>query len=77
MKAKFTIEQHDYKIQGHSGIGRLTLCGQNESIINKLTRKQAAEVIGHSIIKAYYQYCDKNNLDGDKRVQINLTITSK
>ena len=76
-KLKFKIEQGDYKIQGHSGLGRLILRASGGRVFDRLTRRQASKIIGDSILSAYYRYNDEQQLSSKETgVQINLEIIS-
>ena len=66
MKIRFKIERHDHRIRGHKGI-----------VFDRLTDRQAAKIIGNSILKVYYEYREKEKLQDTKDgVQINLEIVS-
>lgn len=77
MKARFKIEKHDHRIHGHSGLGRLTLRGRKGIVFDRLTDKQAAKIIGESILKVCYAYREKEKLqDTRDGVQINIEIVN-
>ena len=76
-KFKFRIEQSDYKIQGHSGLGRIILRGPSGRVFDRLTRRQASKIIGDSILSVYYRYNDEQQLrPKETGVQINIEITN-
>ena len=72
-KVSFKIQRKDFNIQGHSGIGRFKLIGKRATK-DKLTSRMAAEFIGYSILCAYNDFCNKNNIDYHKR-GVNVSIT--
>lgn len=76
-KFKFKIEQHNYKIQGHSGLGRIVLRGPDGRVFDRLTRRQASKIIGDSILQVYYRYNAEQQLQPEETgVRINLEITN-
>ena len=77
MKIRFKIERHNHRIRGYSGLGRLTLRGHKGIVFDRLTDRQAAKIIGESILKVYYEYREKEKLqDTRDGVQINLEIVN-
>lgn len=77
MKVRFKIERHNHRIRGHSGLGRLTLRGHKGIVFDRLTDRQAAKIIGDSILKVYHEYREKEKLqDIRDGVQINLEIVN-
>ncbi len=76
-KLKFSIERGDYKIQGHSGLGRIILRGPDGRVFDRLTRRQASKIIGDSILSVYCRYINERQLQPKETgVQINLEITN-
>lgn len=59
--AKFNIEKNNVSVPGHSGYGRITLIGKN--IIQHKTENQAAQIIGHQIIRSANELLGKEDLD--------------
>lgn len=59
--AKFNIEKNNVSVPGHSGYGRITLLGKN--VIQHKTEKQAAQIIGHQIIRSANELLERENLD--------------
>lgn len=48
-KLRFKIEQGDYKIQGHSVLGRLILRASSGRVFDRLTRLQASKIINYKL----------------------------
>ena len=62
MRKSFKIEQENIRVKGHSGCGRYNLITKVAEIKGQIER-QAAQIIGNSIIRLYRKYMSNNDLD--------------
>ena len=62
MKKSFKIEQENIRVKGHSGCGRYNLITKIKEIRGQ-TERQAAQIIGNTIIRLYRRYMSDNDLD--------------
>ncbi len=62
MRKSFKIEQENIRVKGHSGWGRYNLITKVGEIKGQ-TERQAAQIIGNSIIRLYRKYMSNNDLD--------------
>lgn len=76
---KFKIRRTNYSIKGHNGYGRFDLISPTQNIIRQ-TEKQAADVIGRSILAVYNHFLKTESVDTakeDVEVQFSLKKVTK